>query len=97
MFPVFDLDGTTDLDLYNNDGSCVHSVHTMTSKAICHMELRENSVREWVVDKLLAIKHVAGKCNPSNIFTKEMKDVGLIADASGIHLCVDRLTFFGMD
>jgi len=46
----------------------------MTSKAIRHMELQENSVREWVGDKLLAVKHVAGKCNHSDIFTKEMKD-----------------------
>ena len=36
-FPVFDSDGTT--DLYNDNESCVHWSHAMTSKAICHMEL----------------------------------------------------------
>ena len=45
-------------------------------KATRHMEQRETSVREWVQDKTLNLKvyHVKGTCNPSDIFTKEMKD-----------------------
>ncbi len=46
----------------------------MTSKVACHIELRENSVREWVQDKTLHVKHVSGKVNPADIFTKEMCD-----------------------
>jgi hypothetical protein len=46
----------------------------MTSKAACHIELRENSIQEWVQDKTLNVVHVAAKVNPANIFTKEMKD-----------------------
>ena len=46
----------------------------MTSKAARHIELRDNSVREWVQDKTLNVKHVAGKINPADIFTKEMRD-----------------------
>jgi hypothetical protein len=38
------------------------------------MELRKNSVREWVVDKTLNILHVSGRVNPADIFTKEMRD-----------------------
>ena len=38
------------------------------------MELHENAVREWVQDDYLKGDHVAGKYNPSDIFTKEMKD-----------------------
>ena len=30
--------------------------------------------REWVQDKSLAVKHVSGKINPLDIFTKEMRD-----------------------
>jgi hypothetical protein len=41
----------------------------MTSKAARHIELRENSIREWI-----AVKHVSGKINPADIFTKEMRD-----------------------
>jgi hypothetical protein len=46
----------------------------MTSKAACHIELRENSVREWVQDKTLLVKYIAEKTNPADIFTKEMCD-----------------------
>jgi hypothetical protein len=46
----------------------------MTSKAAHHIELWENSVREWIQSKLLRVKHVSGKLNPSDIFTKEMCD-----------------------
>jgi hypothetical protein len=46
----------------------------MTSKAACHIKLCENSIREWVQDKTLNVVHVTGKVNPTNIFTKEMKD-----------------------
>ncbi len=46
----------------------------MTSKAACHIELCKNSIWEWVQDKTLNVVHVAGKINPANIFTKEMKD-----------------------
>jgi hypothetical protein len=46
----------------------------MTSKADRHIELQENSVREWVQDKLIKVVHVAGKTNPADIFTNEMRD-----------------------
>jgi hypothetical protein len=46
----------------------------MTSKAARHIELLENSVREWVQNKSLAVKHVSGKINPSDTFKKEMHD-----------------------
>lgn len=46
----------------------------LTTKGVRHMELRENSIREWVQAGTIAIRHVAGRCNPSDIFTKEMKD-----------------------
>jgi hypothetical protein len=46
----------------------------MTSKAARHIELRENSVREWVQDNTLNVVHVPGKVNPADIFTKEMRD-----------------------
>jgi hypothetical protein len=46
----------------------------MTSKAARHIELRENSVREWVRDNTIEVQHVAGRVNPADIFTKEMRD-----------------------
>jgi hypothetical protein len=47
----------------------------MTSKAAHHIELRENSIREWVQDRTLDVLHIAGKFKPADIFTtKEMHD-----------------------
>jgi hypothetical protein len=51
----------------------------MTSKATRHIELRRNLVHGWVQDKTIVVKHVAGKINPADIFTKEMRD--------GTHFC----------
>ena len=39
-----------------------------------HMELKNNSIRELVQEKTLSVVHVAGKDNPSDISTKEMKN-----------------------
>jgi hypothetical protein len=46
----------------------------MTSKVACHIKLCKKSVREWVQDKTIAIKHVASKIHPADVFTKEMCD-----------------------
>jgi hypothetical protein len=46
----------------------------MTLKAALHIELRKNSVHECIQDNTLNDKHVSGKLNPANIFTKEMRD-----------------------
>jgi hypothetical protein len=60
--------------LYNDNNTCVKWSYNMTSKAACYNELRKNSVREWVQDKLIKVVHVAGKTNLADIFTKEMRD-----------------------
>jgi hypothetical protein len=43
-------------------------------KAARHIELHENSVREWVHDNTLNVVNVPGKVNPADIFTKEIRD-----------------------
>jgi hypothetical protein len=60
--------------LYKDNDTCVKWSHNMTSKAARHIKLQENSIREWVQNKTLKVVHVAGKLNPADIFTKEMKD-----------------------
>ena len=42
------LDITAASPLYNNNKSCVHWSHNMTTKQIHHIEMRESAVREWV-------------------------------------------------
>jgi hypothetical protein len=60
--------------LYNDNDACVKWSYNMTSKAARHIELCENSIREWVQDRTLQVEHVSGKINPADIFTKEMRD-----------------------
>ena len=67
-------DVTSPTLLFNDNYACVRWSYNMTSKAARHIELRKNSVRKWIQSKLLSIKHVSGKLNPSDIFTKEMHD-----------------------
>jgi hypothetical protein len=68
------LDTLTPSPLYNDNAACIPWAHNMTSKKIQHMELRENSVREWVENKTLNVLHISGRVNPADIFTKEMRD-----------------------
>ncbi len=60
--------------LYNDNEACVRWSQNMTTKQICHMEMRENSVCERVQDLSMRVLHVNGKINPADIFTKEMHD-----------------------
>jgi hypothetical protein len=71
-YPIKDTDAPT--PLFNNNEACIQWCHNMTSKGNRHIELKENSVREWVEDGTLTVTHVPGKYNPSDIFTKEMHD-----------------------
>ena len=71
----FDISDALDPSpLYNDNAACIQWSHNMTSKKIRHMELRENSVREWVENRTLNVLHVSGRINPADIFTKEMRD-----------------------
>jgi hypothetical protein len=60
--------------IYNNNKACVKWCHNMTSKGDCHIELQENVTREWVDEGAITVFHISGKSNPTNIFTKEMRD-----------------------
>ena len=71
-YPIDDTDLAT--PIYNDNDACVKWCHNLTTKGNRHIEHRENATREWVADGSLAISHVSGKCNPSDIFTKEMRD-----------------------
>eukprot|EP00957_Ditylum_brightwellii_P089164 6790438-Ditylum_brightwellii.AAC.1 len=47
----------------------------MTTKGLRHIQMRENAIRECVQQGFVTIKHVNGKINLADIFTKEDKDV----------------------
>ena len=60
--------------VYNDNAAAVIWANSTTMKNVRHLELRENRTREWVQNGTITVLHVAGKINPSDIFTKEMKD-----------------------
>jgi len=71
-YPITDAQQAT--PLYNDNEACVQWCHNLTTKGNRHIEHRENATREWVDDGTITVAHVSGKCNPSDIFTKEMRD-----------------------
>jgi hypothetical protein len=71
-YPITDAKQPT--PLYNDNKACVKWCHNLTTKGNRHIEHRENATHEWVADGTITVEHVSGKCNPSNIFTKEMRD-----------------------
>ena len=66
------LDKTT--PILNDNMACVLWSKNRTSRAIRHIQIRENAVRESVHGKIVKISHVNGADNLSDIFTKEDKD-----------------------
>lgn len=61
--------------IYNDNEACVKWNAKLTTKGLRHIQIRENSSRELQRDGFCLIKHIAGKLNLSDLFTKEEKDV----------------------
>jgi hypothetical protein len=62
--------------IYNDNKACVNWSKTCTTKGLRHIQMKENRVRENVLSNFVTIKHVNGKTNLADLFTKEMKDIG---------------------
>jgi hypothetical protein len=60
--------------IYNDNKACVDWSHNLTTKGLRHIQIRENAIRENVENKFIQVKHVEGKRNLSDLFTKEDKD-----------------------
>ena len=71
-YPITDAEQPS--PLYNDNEACVKWCHNLTTKGNRHIEHRENAAREWAEECTLTVEYVRGKCNPSDIFTKEMRD-----------------------
>ncbi len=70
-YPINDTDLAT--PLYNDNKACMKWCHNLTTKGNRHIEHKETATREWVADGTIPVSHVSGKCNPSDIFTKEIR------------------------
>ena len=79
----FIIDGFCHLDeimpapttIYNDNAACVNWSKNTTTKGLCHLQIRENAVRESCINGFIEVKHIFGKLNLSDMFTKEDKDV----------------------
>jgi hypothetical protein len=68
--------------IYIDNRACVNWSKSCTSKGLQHIQMKENQVRENIASKFIAISHFDGRLNIADIFTKEMKDVGLCVHIS---------------
>ena len=55
--------------------SCICWTKSMTTKGLRHIQIRKNGVREMVQRGEIDVKHIKGKINIADLFTKEDKDV----------------------
>ena len=67
-------DATSPSPVYNDNHACVDWSKSTTTKGMKHVNLRDNCVREAVSLKELLVSHIAGKINPADLFTKELRD-----------------------
>jgi acetoacetate decarboxylase len=61
--------------VYNDNMACVNWSKCTTTKGMRHIQIKENRVRESILTNFVIIKHIDGKINLADIFTKEMRDV----------------------
>jgi hypothetical protein len=73
--------------LYNDNNACVKWCHNMTTKGNRHIKNCKNSTHKWVADGPIAVKHVSGKCNVADLFTKEMKDGAKFCCLFNLFMC----------
>jgi hypothetical protein len=71
--------------IFNDNQGCVDWCKTTTTSGMKHMCLRENAVRESILEQEISIHHVSGTRNPADIFTKELRNAA--------HFCLLRDSF----
>jgi len=60
--------------IYNDNMAAVMWSNSTSNKAMRHVNIRENAVREAIhKHKEVTVQHIGGKVNPSDLFTKEHK------------------------
>jgi hypothetical protein len=78
--------------IYNDNKACINWSNKCTTKGLRHIQMRENRVRENVVNNFVKIQHVQGKLNLADLFTKEMKDTGHFVELRDIMMSPWLLT-----
>ena len=60
--------------IYNDNAACVAWSHSLSTKGLRHIQIRENAVQERVQAGYINVRHIGGDINLSDLFTKEDKD-----------------------
>jgi hypothetical protein len=60
--------------LFNDNQGAVDWAKGTSTKGMRHINLRDVGVRESIQAKEVHLRHIDGKVNPADIFTKEMRD-----------------------
>ena len=69
-------DYKTPTPIHNDNQACVKWCKLSVSKSMKYLDIREVAVKEHILDDQVVVFHIPGVINPSDIFTKEMKDAG---------------------
>ena len=78
--------------VYNDNMACVNWSKCTTTKGLRHIQMKENRVRESILSNFVIIKHIDGKVNLADIFTKEMKDINHFVELRDLIMCSRLVT-----
>ena len=67
-------DAASPTRLYNDNQGTVDWSKGTSTKGMRHINLRDCAVRDSIQAKEVDIRHIPGDINPSDIFTKELRD-----------------------
>jgi len=59
--------------IYNDNKGAIDWSHSFSTQGMRHLNIRKNAFREAQSFHEVSISHIAGTCNPADIFTKEFK------------------------
>ena len=69
------LDYLLPTPVFNNNCGCIDWAHTVATRRLRHFNIRENAVRDAIIFEDITLSHIPGPHNPSDLFTKEHKDI----------------------
>jgi hypothetical protein len=67
--------------------ACVNWSKCTTTKGLRHIQMKENRVRESILTNFVTIKHIDGKINLADLFTKEMRDISHFVELRDLFMC----------
>ena len=62
------------IDIYHDNQASINWAHSITTKVLRHIKMRNNAACKAVQTNFAHVKNVSGKINLSDILTKEDKD-----------------------